>query len=271
MIAGKEPLRKAVTFYVEFERGSLYFDRSGRLLRRWEKVFPGWAAPTVVGTQVTAVHIEREWVGEFRPNGMSLTLNTEMSAEAINEVAMPLFAAGCAALIGELVDEFELDRFSQLGYRETYQFPTDSLEESSQWIRRLGIAPIPPPVFAAFGNGYFALTSALVLFADDCRYRIEVKGMEGNAVISLGPAELAFRASNAKRLNTDQDKQLLSKLKKDRQRQLNPRTFGQVDLEAFLWDGVAIDYEVADFVNRHSTELLDKFRRCVSDTEIHNV
>ncbi len=207
----------------------------------------------------------------FRPTGASLTLSAESTAETVDESAMPTFAIGSAALFGELVDEFELDRFNLLGYRETYHFPVDSIDESSRWVRRLGIAPIPSPIFSAFGKNYHAQTTAIVTYSDDCRYRIEVKGIEGHAVIPFGASEVSFQESGAIRRASHQDKELLAKLKIKRERQLNPKFFGQVDLEAFLWDGIAANFEIADFVSRHASELLTKFRSCVSEMEIRDV
>jgi len=224
---------------------------------------PGWEAPIVNGTQVTVVNIEGGWVGEFRPNGASLALSLAESDRTIHDDQVIEFA-GAAALLGELADEFELPRFTQLGYRETYHFPADSAEDSSMWVRRLGFSPIPPQVFTAFGSGFHAQTSAVVLFAPDCRYRIEVKSMEVHTRLQFGTAEVVVRPSAAKRLGR---KELIAKVNEERAKQLNPTHFGQLDLEAFLWDGVAVDHEIADFITRHSAELLGKFRACVSKTE----
>lgn len=268
LIAGKEPLRKSIYCHIEYDRGELYFDRAGRLFRRWDQVSPGWEAPTVSGGQVTAVHLNNEWVGEFRPNGASISLNMVGTDRVIDDAQLKAFAVGSAALFGELVDEFELPRFTLLGYRELYHFPAESVEDSSKWVRRLGLCPIPPAVLAAFGPNYHAQTSALVLFSDDCRYRIEVQSLEGGAKLRFGTADISFRESVAKRLGKGG---LLAKLKSDRSRQLNPMHIGQVDLEAFLWNGVETDYEIADFVHRHGGELLAKFRQCVTETESRDV
>jgi hypothetical protein len=265
LIAGKEPIRKAVLLQIQYDRGELYYDRSGQLFRQWEKLYSGWdRAVAVNGPAVRVINFTHEWTCEFGPTTATFTHQAEASPFHVQGDQVQEFAHGTERMVRELVDEFDLEEFSQISYKEAYHFPCDSIEDSSAWIRRIGIAPVPEAVLKVFGPEYYAQTSTIVMFSPECRYRIEVKGVENHAMVGIGNQEVSFRPSVVKRLNRSE---LLNKLKQDRVRKLNPEYYGCVDLEAFLWDSVAPDFEIADFVVRQSVELLEKFRACVEVTE----
>jgi hypothetical protein len=259
LLAGKEPIRKTVLFQLQYDQGELYFDRSGALVRKWQKLY--------VQT-IRMMNFEHEWVCEFGPRFAVFSLQAESSPFQLKLEQVEQFAAGVYSLVSELVDEFKLSHFQQLNYKETYHFLCESIEESSQWIRRIGIAPIPEGLLKTFGPEYYAQTTAIVMFSSDCRYRIEVKGMESPAMIGVGQQDVHFRPSTEKRLNK---KELIEKLKQDRVRKLNPDYYACIELEAFLWEPIASDFEIKDFIERHSAQLLKKLRECVATTEQKNV
>jgi hypothetical protein len=103
--------------------------------------------------------------------------------------------------------------------------------------------------------------TAMVFAASECRYRIEVKGLERHAQVTIGKVDFGFQASEIQR---GKDVKLLRALKEKRARNLNPQYYACVDIEAFLWEGIDDDFELVAFAKRESKDLLSRFRSAVA-------
>lgn len=259
-IRGKEPVLKTVLCAVEYDGGELYFDRMGRLARQLHAAGRGWfREPTVVANQTQLMNPADSLILSVSPSGAAVTLSTDRQPKGVGAEEITRFADQAAFALGVVTDELELPSFQRVGYREQYWFASASLEESEEWIRSLGLVRVEDSVFATFGR-FYALSWAVVVAGEECRYRLELRGMERQASIPLGPAEVGIKHSRAKHLNRAE---LLQLLAAKRHRQLEPEYAAVLDIDAHLWDDTDPDFGLKDFVLRRAGENLNLFRQCL--------
>jgi hypothetical protein len=260
-IKGKEPLRKTVALAVEYDTGELYYDRIGRILRRLGDSGEGWLREGKhIPNKTVVLNPAEDLLAEFGPGGASITLSFEGRPQAIETEQVERFTRNAVNLVSTVVDELEIEVFQRLGYRELYSFSSESVEESEEWLRALGVVTVADAVYQAFGSAHYALSWAVMVIGADCRYRIEMKGIERPGGIPVGESELSLRESRAKHLGKAE---ILKLLEAKRYRQTNPQYSTMLDIDAFLWDELDTDFEVRDFISTRAASNLDLFRSCL--------
>jgi hypothetical protein len=260
LIAGKRPLLKTVSIAIQFDLAPIYFDRSGRLTNEILASDQDWIISGIDAKRTILLHPEREYVFEFSARHAALVLTRDSQPDDITTEKRSEFLALIGHLFPLLVHGLEVSDLRSVNYKEHYHFPTEAIDESEKWLFDLRLATHDDSLHSNFGMPY-AATTVLVFASDDCRYRIEMKGLERHAHVAIGNTEFGFQASEA---NRHQDKRLLKALNQKRNRNLDPAYFASVELEAFLWKDIDIEFEVKDFATRAAGHLLDKFRDCVS-------
>lgn len=259
-IAGKEPIRKHATCGIEYFHGELYFDRMGRVARMLAKAARGWVGDLAVSNgQSQLLNPQHNLQLAVSPGAAVISSTTDDEPREIEDDAINRLAEEAEFAFAIIVDEFELAQFHRVGYREHFAFACESIEETQRWQNDLGLLPAPASMLDAFGKLY-ATSWAAVFESEECRYRIELKGIERNASVPIGSANLEFKYSRAKHLNR---KEYLDLMKSKRSRQLDPYYAAVLDIEAFLWDSQDSDFGIREFVLRHMNTNLDLFRKCL--------
>jgi hypothetical protein len=259
-IHGKEPVLKTALCGVEYDSGELYYDRMGRVVRQLHQGGHGWLRDATVAIKQTQVMNPAEGlILTVSTSGAALTLSTEGHPEGIEAEDVARLADQSSFALGVIVDELELANFQRIGYRESYSFACDSLEETEAWIKGLGLVRIDDSLYTTFGNHY-AMSWALLFAAEECRYRLELRGAERPASVPVGPGEMTIKHSRAKQLKRDE---LLQLLTTRRHKQMDPEYAAILDIDAFLWDDTDADFDIRGFVLRRAADNLNLFRRCL--------
>lgn len=259
-IHGKEPVLKMITAGVEFDGGELYFDRMGRIARLLYKSDRGWLRePTIAANQSQLMNPADSLILSVSPKNTTVTLNKDGMPEAIEEEDVDRFAKQVEFAFGTIIDELEIEQFQRAGYRENYKFACETLEETEEWIRDLGLYNANDTVHKTFGK-FYASSWSVICTGEECRYRIALLGTERPAVVPIGPGEVTFKHSVAKRLNRHE---LLNLMAAKRHRQTDPEYAVLLDIDAFLWGNTDADFNLRDFITRRAGDNLKLFRQCV--------
>jgi hypothetical protein len=260
-IRGKEPVMKVSACAVEYDSGELYYDRTGRVVRQLNKRDSSWLREATIGTKQTQVlNAEHGLLFTFGPGTASVTLSTENQPEGIEPEDVTRLINQAAFALSIIVDEFELPDFQRIEYRERYSFAFPSVEETEAWIRDLGLIQVHDSLYTSFGQHY-ALNCTLLFVGDECRYQLQLAGMERPAKVPVGPGELTFKHSRVQHLNRPQ---LLKLEALKRHQQLDPEFFAILDIIAYLWDDTDADFDIAAFAKRRTSQNLELFRQCIS-------
>lgn len=260
LIRGKEPVRKLATCAIEYDQGVLYYDRMGRVVRQLNKTQRGWLPEAnISGAQSHIMNPVTGATFALSASAAALSLSTERQPIGIEDEEVTGLADEVEVAFGLLIDELEIPSVQRIGYRESFYFAMESIEESKTWLAGLGLVTPNDALARTFGTPY-AMTCALVFASEECRYRVELKGTEQQASVPVGGGELSFMHSRAVHLNR---KDLLKSLAQNRQRQLNPAYAAVVDIDAFLWDETPSDFDIRGFVKRHAADNLNMFRKCL--------
>ncbi len=256
LIRGKEPLLRQMACEFRYHDGQLYLDRSGRLLKQLVADSPDWIIapdPTAQGTSLYNIRIGTRLA--FSLSSTSLVLDKSSSDEVIAEDEVASFLDQVDSTFGLIVDELEITEFLRIGYREQFHFPFEKKEDSEKWLGDLGLFTVAPSLYGAFSSTPEALSFALLLQGEECRYRIALTGMERSAQIPIGEATLAVRSST---VHENQRKVLMETLRKERQRQINSAFAVVLDIDAFLLEPREPD--MRRFVEEHAGSNLKLFR-----------
>jgi hypothetical protein len=264
LIRGKEPLLKTLAFAVEYDTGELYFDRSGRVVRRLAELNNGWLRePRAAPGKTVVTNPEFELVLEFGVSGAGVSLSLDSHPRGIEPTAATAFPALVDTAIRAVFDELDILSLQRIGYREQYYFACKSLEESEEWLRGLGLFTVSPTIYESFGSEHYALNCTVIVVGEECRYKISVAGGERPGIIPAGAADTTVRESRAQHLGKHE---LIKLLKIDRLRQLHPEYFVMLDIDAFLWDELDTNFEFTEFIVARAKTNLDLFRSCVPKT-----
>jgi hypothetical protein len=259
-IRGKEPVRKHASCAVEYDKGELYYDRTGRVIRKLAEADPGWLREGLVTpTQTRVMNPSEGLVFILSPNGAVVQASTEGDPLGIEDDRVVRAAGIAGSALGVVADELELKHFQRVEYREHYSFACSSVEDTEEWLKSLGLVRPVDALYEAFGRHY-AMGWAVMTVGPDCRYRIELRGVERSAGIPVGDGEVTVKQSRAKYLKRSE---LLRLMEARRHRQTDPEFAVVLDVTAFLWGDLDADFDLRGFAAARAASNLELFRQCL--------
>jgi hypothetical protein len=206
------------------------------------------------------MHPNDEVVLIFTPTTAVVRKNVDGKPQGIENDEVARIVEQAMYAFEVITDEFELSQIVRIEYRELYHFPCESLEASEEWIKDLGLVTVTPNLYQGFGKHY-AMAWSILTVAEECRYRLELKGTERNASVPVGEGELSIKQSMARHL---QRREYIELMKLKRHKQIDPEYYVILDITAFLWAEMPADFDIRGFVAPKVTENLNLFRRCFS-------
>jgi hypothetical protein len=258
VVRGKEPQLRNMVAEVRYQDGQLYLDRCGRLLKELQKA-PDWliaTGPTPQATSLWNHHTGTQLT--FSMSATSLSLDKANTDEIIEPAEVEEFLQQISAGLVRVLDELEVTEFTRLGYRERYYFPCDTKEEAETWLNNLGLIGCPPGLPKAFGAAVTSVDGAVIMQAQECRYRVGLSVVERPAQIPVGDAVLSAQLSA---VHKETKRSLLETMKRKRHRQIDPAFAAVLDVDAYLLEPV--EFDVTAFVQEHSQNNLKRFREAL--------
>jgi hypothetical protein len=262
LIKGKEPFRKLVVCAVEYDASPLYHDRRGRIVAELGKLRSGWMVSSAIfEKQTTVLNPESETALGFSNNSIHIQINREDTTAEVEQNQIEPFSQQVSAIVPLLVDELEIGTFVRVGYLERFHFSCDSVEESENWIKKLGLVTVSSKLDAAFHSEVMSISGTITLRSEECRYGITIRSLERLGTIPVGgTGEITIRESRAKHL---QREDLLRYLKAKRDGKKNPAYSVSIDVDAYLMDEMDADFRLADFVTNNSSKNLAALHQAI--------
>jgi len=258
LLHGKEPFLRHVVCEVRFQDGQLYLDHTGRLLKKLVCDQSWVIGPDLTSKGTTVFHLVEGYQLSFSLNAASLELNRSNTDEVIESEEADRFVATAEEVLGFVLDELEITRFSRLGFRQWYFFSFDSKDETEEWLRDLQLFPFCPDLVKTFQAEPEAMGVSLFLKGQDRHYRIALNGIERSAQLPMGDTTLNVRASSLPERQRDV---LLATMKRERQRQINSSYAGVLDIDTYRKEPRELD--LSQFLKDCMSENLDRFRNAI--------
>jgi hypothetical protein len=259
LLNGKEPQLRKLVYELRYERGFVYLDRCGRILDRITRDKPEWVPSGDVNPQVAPLfNITNRSRFTFGPKKLDLSLDQSFPGSAlIDETGREEFVRTADEVSRFIVQELQLTSFSRIGIRSYFHFSTEDEEESQRWLAGLELFTVSQKLLDAFRGELAASGLAIVLVGDDCRYRIELSGIETvtqldmGAGQALGIREKGIEPSERAAFNKN-------RLKMKRERDLNTGFVVQIDVDAYQEFPKNPDF--GQFATQHTENVLQSIR-----------
>jgi hypothetical protein len=258
LLKGKEPFLRRMVSEVRFHDGQLYFDHTGRLLKKLVRD-SAWVIspdPTTQGT--TVFHVIEGLRLSFSMHVASLDLDWSNSDDVINAEDAERYIGRAEETLGFIVDELEVTAYERLGFRQWYYFSFESKEETEDWLRDLRLFAVSPTLAASFAAAPEAMGISFVMQGQECHYRIALNGIERAAQLPMGETTLNVRASA---VSEKQKAVLMEALKQKRQKQINSSYAAVLDIDTYRKEPKSLD--LAQFLKASLDGNLERFRNAL--------
>lgn len=264
LIHEKEPFLKVLGTEIRYTDGYRFLDRCGMFLNWLTKLGSEWVIPNTPTPQgAHAFNLRTGAAVMLGSSSSSFSLDRSEDIEEIKPDEAAQFAADAEIILDRVIREFEIQTFSRFGFQQTYWCFSDSIAETEAWIRGLGWMPkSDAKLYEAFGAEPFAASCAIMMTAEECRYRIAATGHERPVGVPVGPSQqVNVLLSGAKQ----ERRRVLAEIEKKRSRIKAAKYFASLDLDAFLLDPK--DLSISPFIKTHLAEFLPRLRQSIQATE----
>ena len=152
-------VRHRLVFELRYDRGELYWDRSGRIARALA-VQEGWILQSIDANGCHIWNEDKNLVFSFSPTKLDLSQSQSRDLEEL--LPHGEFGAIAEEFSEEVVKTLELKSFPRMGFRVLTLYETDSIDDATPLIRRVSFFS---PSEALTGLGELSLPSHSVVIA----------------------------------------------------------------------------------------------------------
>jgi hypothetical protein len=239
-VRGKEAILHKVVFELRYRYGMTYLDRCGRTINAIMKDHPEWtllsdhpnpqAAPLVSLANSCQFH--------FSGRKLDLALERPIGEDPLGPDDIKRFADQTEVVTAVVLDQLALEEFSRMGFRAWYLFPGTSQQDSEQWLQELGCYSTSDELTRAFGGQIEAVSVAVVVAADDRKYRVAFSGVERQAQLKIGEGILNVRARD---LHENQRAFLLEQQRVKARMHRSPEHAAMIDVDAYAEEPAVVE------------------------------
>ncbi len=239
-ILGRPALYHKLVYEVRYEHGFVYLDRCGTTANRIAQNYPEWIInpQNINPQQAPLVHALTGIQFSFGPLKYDFSLDQRINSDdPLSNQDVGDFVREAEAVSSIVNEELELSKFTREGFRVWYVFPTDSEDDSRDWICRFKGVSIQEQMASAFRGKLESLAYTIVIESEERKFRISVNGVERTEKLDVGSELLRQLPRN---LPKGQRKLLLDQLKAKRRLLLNPQSAVMIDIDAYIEDPIEI-------------------------------
>lgn len=257
-LADRDLLLHRIVFEVRYADGSLYYDRCGRVIRRFKKSTKWISERAVAIDRAVLRSMESGLQFTFGVDKLDSTLEQQQGGPELTPDVVDAFVAETADACELVQDELALEQLTRVGVRAWYFVPAGSTKEAETWMSSLGLFSLNPNLATAFGGDFEGSSATAVIKGEDCHYRIALASGERTHQHSHW---LSMIVNDPKALHSDQRKLYREKARIEHLKTHNPEFVAILDIDAYVEDPVECDARY--YIQKHVGEFITKLRASI--------
>jgi hypothetical protein len=239
-VRGKEAILHKVVFELRYWYGMTYLDRCGRTVNAIMKDYPEWTLLSDHPNPQSAPLVSLTNSCRFNFSGRKLDLSLErpLGEDPLGPDDVEQFADQTEKVTAVVLDQLGLQEFSRIGFRTWFLFPGESQDDSERWLQGLGCFSVSAEVASSFRGEVEAVSVAVVIAADDRKYRLAFSGVERQAQVKIGEGLLNVRTRD---LHEKQHQVLLEQQRIKARLHRSPEHAAMIDVDVYTEEPVVIE------------------------------
>lgn len=258
-IRGKEAIHDRIAFELRYRFGYAYLDKCGRILNTLFRDYPEWV---LRGEQVSPqnaplVSLRNSCLLNFSSDRIALTLE-RAKEQPLSPEEVAQFLEQVDTVSALVTEQLGITEFIRIGCRSWYIFAADNVGASEKWLSELGLYQLSKQAISAFGEHVEASDLTLILVGDDRKYRINLSGIERQALVDTGEGLLTVRART---LHEKQREFLMEQQRLKKRVRQNPQFASAIDVDAFLENSLLV--KPRDFVETSIEQIITRLQNAL--------
>lgn len=215
-----------VVFELKYDGGYAIWDRGGRVCNALLQTEEEWTVSAADANIVQMVSEELNLKFNFGVNKLDLAQQQTFRFPTLMDI--PDFARIADAVTEAVVTGLQLESFQRIGFRFWEMFPTESVDEMNDALRRLSLfRALPQALSHATDLGIQSVVSRPANML-----RLNVNSFEQTA--NIPPATYHAAQTNTREMDIDQKAAYLKKMRAQKMIDRFPKCGILVDLDAFI-------------------------------------